>query len=275
MLRKLIIFLGVLFLTNGANAQFNPPLGIQDEGGVISRPVNVLNCSGAGIECTKTGSTATITVSGSAVAMGDLTDVGTGTPTDKNILIGNGTTWESKAMSGDVTISNLGVTAIKQTAINFVTTSGNVGIGNTAPSQKLEVTGTVKATDISLDVTANYGKVQIHFEIDGGGSAITTGAKAWIRVPYNMTISSWNINADQSGSIVIDVWKDTYANFPPTVADTIAGSEKPTLSSAQSNQDISLSTWTTSVTAGDYIRINVDSASTVTKVTLDIYGTKG
>ena len=32
-----------------------------------------------------------------------------------------------------------------------------------------------------------------------------------------------------SGSIVIDVWKDTYANFPPIVADTITASAKPTL----------------------------------------------
>jgi hypothetical protein len=73
---------------------------------------------------------------------------------------------------------------------------------------------------------------------------------------------------------VIDVWRDTYANFPPSVADTIAGSEKPTLSSAQVNQDLSLSTWSTSVTAGDIIAFNVDSASTVTRVNLSIKITK-
>jgi hypothetical protein len=106
--------------------------------------------------------------------------------------------------------------------------------------------------------------------IDGGGSAITTGVKGYVTVPYTGTISRWDILADQSGSIVIDVWKDTYANFPPTVADTIAGSEKPTLSSAQKNQDTSLSSWTTSVTAGDVIGFNVDSATTVTRVTLTV-----
>jgi len=112
------------------------------------------------------------------------------------------------------------------------------------------------------------------FTIDGGGSAITTGVKGYVRVPFNCVITGWDIVADQSGSIVVDVWKDTYANFPPTVADTIAGSEKPTLSSAQKNQDLSLSTWTTNLTDGDYLGFNVDSVSTVTRVTVTLICTR-
>jgi hypothetical protein len=80
--------------------------------------------------------------------------------------------------------------------------------------------------------------------------------------------------AGTTGSIVIDVWKDTFANFPPTVADSIAGSEKPTLSSARSNQDLALATWTTSVSIGDIIAFNVDSASTLTNAQLTIFITK-
>jgi hypothetical protein len=110
--------------------------------------------------------------------------------------------------------------------------------------------------------------------IDGGGSAITTGVKGYVEIPYDGVITGWTILADQSGSIVIDIWKDTFANFPPIVADTIAGSEKPTLSSVIKNQDLTLSTWTTSVTAGDIIAFNVDSASTVTRVNLAINITK-
>jgi len=106
--------------------------------------------------------------------------------------------------------------------------------------------------------------------IDGGGSAITTGQKGYVSVPFDCTITGWTLVADQSGSIVIDVWKDTYANFPPTVADTIAGTEKPTLSSVQKNEDSNLTTWTTAIAAGDVIGFNVDSASTVTRVTLTL-----
>jgi hypothetical protein len=110
--------------------------------------------------------------------------------------------------------------------------------------------------------------------IDGGGSAITTGVKGYVTIPYNCTITGWTLVADVSGSIVIDVWKDVYANYPPTVADTIAGTEKPTLSSAIKNQDLSPSTWTTTVTAGDVIGFNVDSAVTITRVHLIINTTK-
>lgn len=110
----------------------------------------------------------------------------------------------------------------------------------------------------------------IQFIVDGGGSAITTGVKGDIMIPFNCTVLGWDIVADTSGSIVIDVWKDTYANFPPTVADTIAGTEKPTLSSAVKNQDTSLSSWTTTLTRNDWLRFNVDSATTVTRVTIAI-----
>ena len=116
--------------------------------------------------------------------------------------------------------------------------------------------------------------ITITFIIDGGGSAITTGQKGHLEIPFACTITGWTIVADQSGSIVIDVWKDTYANFPPTVADTIAGSEKPTLASVQKNQDLTLTTWTTAVAAGDILAFNVDSATTITRVTLSLKVTK-
>jgi len=116
--------------------------------------------------------------------------------------------------------------------------------------------------------------LSLTFIIDGGGSAITTGQKGHLEVPFACTITGWTILADQSGSIVVDVWKDTYANFPPTVADTIAGTEKPTLASVQKNQDLTLTTWTTAIAAGNILAFNVDSAATVTRVTLSIRATK-
>lgn len=118
--------------------------------------------------------------------------------------------------------------------------------------------------------TTNQNRRTIYLVLDGGGQAITTGIKADVRVPYSGTITGWELVADTSGSIVIDVWKDSYANFPPTVADTITGTEKPTLSSATKNTDTALSSWTTSLTAGDILRFNVDSASTVSRVSLAI-----
>lgn len=110
--------------------------------------------------------------------------------------------------------------------------------------------------------------------IDGGGAAITTGVKGDIEVPFNCTIERVTLLADQSGSIVIDIWKDTYANFAPTVADTITASAKPTLSSAAKSQDATLTGWTKTVTAGDILRFNVDSVSTVQRVLVSLKVTK-
>lgn len=106
--------------------------------------------------------------------------------------------------------------------------------------------------------------------IDGGGSAITTGVKGYIECPIAGTITGWTVLGDQTGSIVIDVWKDTYANYPPTVADTIAGADKPTISASNKGQNLTLSAWTTSVAVGDVFGFNVDSAATLTRVTLII-----
>jgi len=108
----------------------------------------------------------------------------------------------------------------------------------------------------------------IAFMISGGGSAITTGSKGFLAIDYDCTIISWSIFADQTGSIVVDVKKSTYAGFPTT--SSIAGTEKPTLSAAQKNQDTTLTTWTTAITAGDVLEFVVDSASTVTSVTVTI-----
>src|SRR3990167_2911775 len=123
------------------------------------------------------------------------------------------------------------------------------------------------------DIIDNF--VDIAFIIDGGGSVITSGEKGHLEIPFACTITGWTLLADQSGSIVIDVWKDTYANFPPTVADTIAGTEKPTLASVQKNQDLTLSTWTTGLLQGDVLGFNVDSVTTVTRIALALRVTKG
>lgn len=109
--------------------------------------------------------------------------------------------------------------------------------------------------------------------LDGGGVALTTGAKkVYMSIPYTCTITKWRILPDQSGSIVINIWKDTYANFPPTVTDTIIPSgTKPTLSAATSAESSLLTGWITLLNIGDVLEVNVDSITTVTKVFLDLF----
>jgi len=145
------------------------------------------------------------------------------------------------------------------------------------------VVGIVAGTGITVDNSiTNYpkvsvnggGNVTINFIIDGGGSVITTGVRGFVEIAYNMTITGWQIFADQSGSAVVDVWRSTYAGFPPVVGGSIAGSEKPTLTATQNNQNLALTTWTTALLKGDILSFNVSSMATVQRLTVTLVATK-
>src|SRR3990167_8562331 len=122
------------------------------------------------------------------------------------------------------------------------------------------------------------GTVDIAFIIDGGGSAITTGLKGGLEIPFGCTINRVTLaeisDTPITSSIVIDIWKDTYANYPPTVLDTITASAKPTLSSAIKSQDSTLTGWTTSISAGDFLFYNVDSVTDAKKILISLKVTK-
>lgn len=126
-------------------------------------------------------------------------------------------------------------------------------------------------TDIDLQGGAKItgDKVAARIDIDGGGATITTGAKGVLGpFPWDVDITGWTLLADQSGSIVIDIWKDTYANYPPTDADSITASAPPTISSAVKGQSTTLTGWTVRVEAGRILRFNVDSVTSLQWVQL-------
>lgn len=108
----------------------------------------------------------------------------------------------------------------------------------------------------------------LHVLIDGGGSAITTGIKQYLEVPFACTVKAVTLLADQSGDIVIDIWKDTYANYPPTDADSITDTTPPTISASNKSQDTALTNWTSELNEGDILAFNVDSVTTIQKVTV-------
>lgn len=113
------------------------------------------------------------------------------------------------------------------------------------------------------------------YVIDGGGSTITTGIKAGFAIPYASKITGWQAFGDQSGSIVVDLWADTYANYPPLVGDSITTSNKPTISAATKGQNLSVNSgngWT--LAQGIYVRPNVDSVTTLTRVEIFLYVTR-
>jgi len=110
----------------------------------------------------------------------------------------------------------------------------------------------------------------------GGGAAITTG-QVWDQpIPVACTVTGWTIVAQQSGAIQVDVWRDSYANFPPTDADSMcSGKEIKITATGSKGQDLDISDWTTTtVNAGDILRFYVDSCTTIEEVTIMVTATR-
>lgn len=138
------------------------------------------------------------------------------------------------------------------------------GITNVAPSK-----------NAVYDKIESVGITAVEFCIDGGGSAITTATKIPpLEIPFACTINRATLVADSPGNMVLDLYKDSYANYPPTSADSICASAKPTLSAASKTQDTTLTGWNTTINAGDFLICNVDSASIVQRATLSVKVTR-
>lgn len=104
----------------------------------------------------------------------------------------------------------------------------------------------------------------------GVDGEIDVASQTDIYVPYNCTIKAYTMLAVGTGSIVINVWKNTYENYPPTASDSICATNRPTISEAIKSQDLTLIDWSTSINAGDTIRANVDSCAGISRVSLTL-----
>ena len=110
--------------------------------------------------------------------------------------------------------------------VKVITRAGDIFTIDSTPGAGRGLEGTVsrafEAQDlVELRLTAGFidalKEGSIVFVIDGGGSAINTGIKGWIEAPFNGTIKSAKIFADEiSGSATVRIYKSTYDNYPFT-----------------------------------------------------------
>lgn len=113
-----------------------------------------------------------------------------------------------------------------------------------------------------FDTVALASVRSITITIDGGASTPSTGVRArWI-APINCTITGWVLLADAPGDAVIDILRSSYAAFPATVS--IAGTDLPTLSTAQKAENLGpLTNWgSITILAGDVLEFNLVSVTT-------------
>lgn len=177
----------------------------------------------------------------------------------------------------------IGVKKTDSTA-NAVTVDGDSaetidGAANLALSAQYDVVwlvsdGTGWQVQSKTFAGVNARTTALEFVIGNGVVEIDTGIAGDLFIPFACTIVAAYAFADQSGSVVVDVWADTQANFPPTDADTITASAPVTISTATNSSDTTLSGWTTAISAGTILRFNVDSVTDIQRVTIVLVVTK-
>lgn len=105
--------------------------------------------------------------------------------------------------------------------------------------------------------------------VDGGGAVVMPGVKGDLVVEGAGEIEGWSILPDLTGSVVFDIWCKTITEFPPSATDSICGTNKPTLANMGKAQG-DVSGWSPDLMPGDVLRIVVDSAALIQRVTLEL-----
>lgn len=255
-------------------------------GDAISLPAGASSKASATGDITVTGSLADVTGASLSLAEGTWVIAGI-----FDVLInnaGNDRTFEGHLDSGGSDQNDLAL-LVGLTLVNDRATIGQIWrltLGSTT-TVKLRAkysggaTGdfTVKGDNSTITAwkaggTAPTGAIEIEF--NGRGVVIPAATQRDIQIPLGLTgtVTAWYMSSDVSTTSVIDVWQDTDANYPPTVADTITGSEKPTITAALKGNDTNLTTWSTTLTAGKWLRFNVDSNNNAKRITLVLHYTR-
>lgn len=182
------------------------------------------------------------------------------------------------------------VQALKRRVASLI--SGTLGIGQVPDdfitNSKLAnmAQGTIKGralgagTGDPTDLTAAQAKAIIAPQLEAtvgatfSGDDLAAGVTRIVRVPHGLTPTTWVIFSDASISIVIDIWADTLANYPPTDADTITGGNEPEVSGAAID-DGDASAFDP-IVAGDFVAFTIDSLTigSATWATIQLFGTR-
>lgn len=173
---------------------------------------------------------------------------------------------------------------ISTTATNYTDTNARAVISGTSPITVSNGLVGISATPTFTTVYATtfsgstfsgntfVGDTRtLNYVIDGGGSVIASGCAGFLEIPYNATPLSWDLIANVSGSLSVDVRRTaSYTNWSGCAASTnsIVGTEKPTITTAFKGQDTALTTWS-GISAGNILNFHVDATPTnITRATL-------
>ena len=141
---------------------------------------------------------------------------------------------------------------ILEPRVDYVVSNDQI-VFNTPPAGGAVFFGIAYATTADLTRTLNY-------VIDSGSFPMSNGVKGNMTIDVTGEIESWTIISDTEGNLEVDIQKCSFEDFPNFTS--ICGTERPTLgvlnnSVQRKNKDDNLSTWNTTVNAGDIFQFEV------------------
>lgn len=148
--------------------------------------------------------------------------------------------------------TDTGVTVLDEVQANKVTTNDLI-VHNKISVDSNPIGDSDKWT------AAYYTPVTINLVLDGGGSSVTTGAKGYVEIPFNMTLLGWSLYADVSSTYktAVSVLSSSYASYPTatpiylTVPSLDVGTVKNTSST--------LTGWSTNLQAGTVLHFGISA----------------
>lgn len=101
-----------------------------------------------------------------------------------------------------------------------------------------------------------------------GSQILVPALNGMIYVPRNSVIKGVTLLTQGSsvGSCHVDIWKAAIGSFPPTIANSIVASAPPQIAVGKTYSDLTLTGWTTALTAGDAVLFNLVSNSLFTEI---------
>ena len=139
--------------------------------------------------------------------------------------------------------------------------SGDKIVFTTAPSPSDDVVVIALAAAADLTRTVNY-------VIDSGSLPMQIGDKGKLSLDVTGVIESVTVLCDQTGDIVFDISKCTFADYP--AFNSITAANRVQLTNSNKYFDDVLNNWTTTIVAGEILNFSVISVTDIRRLLISL-----
>ena len=139
--------------------------------------------------------------------------------------------------------------------------SGDQIVFTTAPTNSDDIVIIALAAAADLTRTVNY-------VIDSGSLPMQTGDKGKLTIDVTGVIEQIRVLSDQTGDIVFEIEKCTFADYPNFTSITNSASVQ--LTNTDKYFDDVLNNWTSTITAGEILRFNVISVNNIRRLLISL-----